>query len=65
MLWVKPAKGMESSVNDATAARRVIVIIPAMNEAASVGQVVRGALRVLPDATVLVVDDGSTDRTAA
>ena len=65
MLLGKPAREMESSVNDATAARRVIIIIPAMNEAASVGQVVRGVLRVLPDAAVLVVDDGSTDRTAS
>ena len=65
MLLAQPAMEMESSVNEATAARRVIVIIPAMNEAASVGQVVRGVLRVLPDAAVLVVDDGSTDRTAA
>ena len=45
-------------------AQRVLVIIPARNEARSVGQVVRGVLRVLPGATVLVVDDGSTDRTA-
>jgi glycosyltransferase involved in cell wall biosynthesis len=65
MLWAQPAMEMEPSVNDATAATRVIIIIPAMNEASSVGQVVRGALRVLPGAAVLVVDDGSTDRTAA
>jgi hypothetical protein len=44
--------------------RRVLVIVPARNEARSVGPVVRGVLGVLPDATVLVVDDGSTDRTA-
>jgi hypothetical protein len=65
MLLAQPAVEMESSVSDATPARRLIVIIPAMNEAASVGNVVRGVLRVLPDAAVFVVDDGSTDRTAA
>jgi glycosyltransferase involved in cell wall biosynthesis len=65
MLLMQPAVEMESSVNNATAATRVIIIIPAMNEASSVGQVVRGALRVLPAAVALVVDDGSTDRTTA
>ncbi len=65
MLWAQPTMETEPIVSEATAATRVIVIIPAMNEASSVGQVVRGALRVLPEAAVLVVDDGSTDRTAA
>ena len=44
---------------------RILVIIPAWNEAESVGAVVRRVLQVLPAATVLVVDDGSTDMTAA
>ncbi len=39
-----------------------IALIPAYNEAAHIGEVVRGALEHLP---VLVVDDGSTDDTAA
>jgi glycosyltransferase involved in cell wall biosynthesis len=44
---------------------RVLVIVPALNEAASVGQVV-AELRALPDAPdVVVLDDGSSDRTAA
>ena len=45
--------------------RRILVIIPAWNEAGSVGAVVRRVLQVLPEATALVVDDGSTDTTAA
>lgn len=45
--------------------RRMIAIIPALNEAATVGPVVRGVLRQAPGMTVLVVDDGSTDATAA
>jgi glycosyltransferase involved in cell wall biosynthesis len=46
----------------------VTVVIPARNEAASVGQVVSGARAVLdayPEARVIVVDDGSSDATAA
>ena len=45
-------------------APRVLVVVPALNEAASVGSVVQEIREALPDADVLVVDDGSTDRTA-
>lgn len=43
--------------------RRVLVIVPALNEEESVAAVVHGATQVL-GADVLVVDDGSTDATA-
>jgi glycosyltransferase involved in cell wall biosynthesis len=43
---------------------RVLVLIPALNVEKTIGGVVRDARRTLPDALVLVVDDGSTDRTA-
>jgi glycosyltransferase involved in cell wall biosynthesis len=42
----------------------VTVVIPAYNEELSIENVVRGVREVLPHAAVLVVDDGSTDRTA-
>lgn len=42
---------------------RVLVVIPALNEEASVGQVVKEVEAVVPAAHVLVVDDGSVDRT--
>ena len=42
--------------------RRIAAAIPAYQAAPSVGAVVRGVLRELPE--VLVVDDGSTDATA-
>jgi hypothetical protein len=42
-----------------------LVIIPAFNERASLGRVVRDVRRVAPGADVLVVNDGSTDETAA
>jgi glycosyltransferase involved in cell wall biosynthesis len=45
--------------------RSLLVIVPAWNEEQSVGRVVLELLRVLPYATVLVVNDGSTDRTSA
>ena len=43
---------------------RICVIIPAFNEEASVGTVVRLVLEELPKARVVVVDDGSHDATA-
>ena len=44
--------------------RRVLAIVPALNESASVGDVV-AKLASLPFVDVLVVDDGSEDHTAA
>ncbi|MBN8423812.1 glycosyltransferase family 2 protein [Microbacterium esteraromaticum] len=41
-----------------------LVVIPALNEEGSVADVVRDVRTVYPRATCLVVDDGSTDRTA-
>jgi glycosyltransferase involved in cell wall biosynthesis len=44
---------------------RTLVFIPAWNEEASVAAVIADVRRHLPEADVLVVDDGSTDGTAA
>ena len=52
-------------VDDTGAGVSVCVVVPAWNEAESVGMVVKEASSALPDATVLVVDDGSTDQTGA
>ena len=41
------------------------IIIPAKNEATAIGTVVETAREAWPDAEVIVVDDGSTDDTAA
>jgi glycosyltransferase involved in cell wall biosynthesis len=42
-----------------------LAVVPSYNEAACVGEVVRRLHRAAPDFDVLVVDDGSTDNTAA
>ncbi|MET7710221.1 glycosyltransferase family 2 protein [Micromonospora sp. NPDC005413] len=45
--------------------KRVLIIIPALNESGSIAEVVQEVRGELPGVDVLVVDDGSTDRTAA
>ena len=48
------------------APEQISVVLPACNEAAAIARVVAGARTVLgPQAEILVVDDGSTDATAA
>lgn len=42
----------------------VSVILPAKNEESTVGDVVRKVRQALPNAEIIVVDDGSTDNTA-
>jgi glycosyltransferase involved in cell wall biosynthesis len=44
---------------------RVAVIIPAHNEADNIGTVILDVRRYLPEAEIIVVDDGSIDATAA
>lgn len=42
---------------------RVLVMIPAFNEAANIVQVIEKVHRVVPDADILVINDGSRDAT--
>jgi glycosyltransferase involved in cell wall biosynthesis len=42
----------------------ILILMPAYNEAGRVGHVVRAVREALPEAEVLVVDDGSSDDTA-
>jgi glycosyltransferase involved in cell wall biosynthesis len=46
-------------------ARRVLIIVPAWNEEASIGRTIDEISATVPDADLLIVDDGSSDRTAA
>ncbi|HET7589845.1 MAG TPA: glycosyltransferase family 2 protein [Solirubrobacterales bacterium] len=43
---------------------RTLVFIPAWNEEGSVGAVIADVRKCMPDADLLVIDDGSTDATA-
>src|SRR5579875_241031 len=43
--------------------KRVLIIMPAWNEAGAIGETVREVLSELPGADLLVVDDGSRDDT--
>jgi glycosyltransferase involved in cell wall biosynthesis len=52
-------------MSNTTGSADLSIVIPAKNEAASIGEVVARAKEAYPDAEVLVVDDGSTDQTAA
>lgn len=47
-----------------TNSSRVLIIVPAWNEAGTIGDVVREIRGELPEFDVLVVDDGATDDTA-
>ena len=42
-----------------------MVIVPAFNEEAAIGDVVRSVRAVLPDVPVMVIDDFSADATAS
>jgi glycosyltransferase involved in cell wall biosynthesis len=46
-----------------TSEPRVLVVMPAYNEATSIGSVIRRVCQVLPELDVLVVNDGSGDTT--
>lgn len=54
-----------SASTDASRIRRTLVVIPALDEEDSVGAVVTAVRRHRTDLDVLVVDDGSSDATAA
>lgn len=49
--------------NSSAEAQRLFVIVPAYNEARSLKKVISGIQAVLPDAEIIIVNDGSTDGT--
>lgn len=48
-----------------TESPRLSIVLPAKDEAAAIGPVITGLRAVCADAEIIVVDDGSTDETAA
>jgi len=43
---------------------QIAVVIPAFNEEGTIGEVIRGVRKNIPEARILVIDDGSSDSTA-
>jgi glycosyltransferase involved in cell wall biosynthesis len=58
------ARGAPPELDGSPAPERLLIVIPALNEEEDIGHVIR-AVRSLGAIDVLVVDDGSTDDTAA
>lgn len=58
-------RSMESETPSPRANGDITVVIPTFNEEKTVATVVRGVREHVPDARILVIDDGSTDATAA
>jgi len=49
--------------NSTTQQEKILVVIPAFNEEERIGAVIGAAKKYLPQAEILVINDGSTDRT--
>jgi glycosyltransferase involved in cell wall biosynthesis len=56
---------VQPSLGDRLASRKRIAIVPALNEAETIGRVIREIREVDPDFEIVVVDDGSDDGTGA
>ncbi len=54
---------MSNFIDSATRPVEVTVLLPAYNEEQSIGNTIREIKQLYPDFEILVVDDGSTDRT--
>jgi glycosyltransferase involved in cell wall biosynthesis len=51
-------------MNQGGSVKSLSIVIPAKNEAVSIGDIVKSAAAESPGAEIIVVDDGSTDGTA-
>jgi glycosyltransferase involved in cell wall biosynthesis len=57
------SEGEEAALQSRSAAKRRIAIVPALNEAETIGRVIQEIRRTDPEFEILVVDDGSDDGT--
>ena len=60
---LRVSEAVETPLQGSLASKRRIAIVPALNEAASIGRVIEEIRRVDPGFEILVVDDGSDDGT--
>jgi glycosyltransferase involved in cell wall biosynthesis len=60
----KKTAGDRQLAMDATVPKKTLIIIPAYNEEGSIARVIANIRRDVPNADILVVNDGSRDRTA-
>ncbi|MET9227066.1 glycosyltransferase family 2 protein [Lentzea sp. NPDC003310] len=51
-------------VSDSVDYRRVLIVLPALNEEHSIEKIIAEVKAAMPDVGVLVIDDGSTDQTS-
>lgn len=56
-------KSTEEQPENKNSATTLSIVLPAKNEAAAIGQTIAGIVALLPNAEVIVVNDGSTDGT--
>lgn len=52
------------TMNDVTMFEKTLIVLPARNEEAHIGKVLSQLVEMYPDATVLVINDESSDRTS-
>lgn len=52
-------------MNNAMRFEKILILLPARNEEMHIGKVLSELIEIYPEATILVVDDNSSDRTSA
>jgi len=63
-IYAPEVSSSPSSCPPEEAPPKTLIVIPAFNEERNIGRVIRGVLEYVPSIPLLVVNDGSSDRTA-
>lgn len=61
---IQKLPGQRMIRNNLIPRRQLLIVMPALNEEEAIANVISETISTLPSATILVVDDGSTDNTA-